>query len=93
MKGIRFYLEYADKKEKAKATVKNPGNHTGNCVAVFTEYRNHATMDAIGAVYYTPNSPVASTGISMDYIREKCKRIPASMVKDIHPKLWYYLQD
>jgi hypothetical protein len=36
MKGIRFYLEYAHAKDKQRATVKNPGNHTGNCLAVYT---------------------------------------------------------
>jgi hypothetical protein len=50
-------------------------------------------MDAVGAVYYTPNSPVATTGVSWEYIREKCKRIPESMAKEIHPELWNYLQD
>lgn len=90
MKGYRFYLEYPNKTEKNKATVKNPGNHSGNCIAVFIGQWQGNTMniDAGAALMDTPNSPVCSTSVSYEYLQERCKRIPASMVKDIHPELW-----
>lgn len=93
MKGLRFYLEYPNKTEKNKATVKNPGNHSGNCIAVFIGQWIPGTMniECEAAVMDIPNSPVCGTSASYEYLREKCKRIPARMVKDIHPKLWEWV--
>ena len=91
MKGIRFYLEYPNKTEKNKATVKNLGNHSGNCIAVFLG-REHIcpdyTREALAAVTFYPNSGTCLTSVSDEYLREKCKRIPEYMAKEIHPKLY-----
>jgi len=93
MKGLRFYLEYPNKTEKTKATVKNPGNHSGNCIAVFIGQWQGNTMniDAGAALMDTPNSPVCSTSVSYEYLQERCKRIPAGMVNAIHPELWKWV--
>ncbi len=96
MKGIRFYLEYPNKTEKNKATVKNLGNHSGNCIAVFLG-KEHTCPDysqeCLSAVFFTPNSDTNLGSVSHEYLRERCKRIPANLVKNIHPKLWSRLID
>jgi hypothetical protein len=91
MKGIRFYLEYPNKTEKHKATVKNLGNHSGNCIALFLgkEHRNpDYSQECLSAVFDRPNSDTNFGAVSLEYLNEKCKRIPARLVKDIHPMLW-----
>jgi hypothetical protein len=87
MNGYRFYLEYDNKTEKQKATVKNVGNHSGNVLAIYTQYLPQS-IEGIGAILYIPNSPVGSTGASWEYIREKCKRVPEIVARQIHPELF-----
>jgi hypothetical protein len=96
MKDFKFYLEYPDNKSKRKATRKNLGNHSGNCLAVFNDVRAHILPDyknieAIGAVFYTRNSDCCFTSVGFDYISERCKRISEQQAKKIHPKLFDYL--
>ena len=99
MKGYRFYLEYPSLKEKRKGTVKNPGNHEGNALALIIDtarvmYQHEKPIivhDAIGSLLFTPDSPVCSTSITDEYLTERCKRIPESLAREIHPKLFNYL--
>lgn len=93
MNGIRFYLEYPNKTEKNKATVKNLGKHSGTVLAVYIGQWIPGTLniEVTGAIQDHPNSPVCYTSASMDYIRERCKRIPERLVNDIHPNLYQYL--
>ena len=91
MKGIIFYLEYPNKKEKNRATRKNPGNHSGNCLAVLSGTGrvsgNGICFDAMGAVQDIPNNSVCTTAVSQGYLRENCKRISEKMAGGIHPEL------
>lgn len=93
MNGIRFYLEYPNKTEKNKATVKNPGKHSGNVIAVFIgQWIPQSTcIEAVASLYEYPDSPVITTSVDVYYLREKCKRIPERLVKEIHPNLYNYL--
>jgi hypothetical protein len=101
MKDYRFYLEYDRPSFKKKATVKNPGDHSGNVIAVI--YVNgvywsgsqgkEPCYDAIGALMFHPNSSVCSTGVSLNYLRERCKRIPESIARQIHPNLFTVLDN
>ena len=94
MKGYKFYLEYPNKTEKHKGTVKNPGNHSGNVLAVFNDIfwgKDGWLYEAEGAVLFTSNSPVGSTSVSPGYIEEKCKRIPERLAREIHPELFKVL--
>jgi len=95
MKGIRFFLEYPNKTEKNKATVKNLGNHSGNCIGIYIGQWIPGTMqiEAATGIYFHPNSAVASSSVDYEYLRERCKRIPERLVKDIHPELYNYLKD
>jgi len=92
MKGFKFFLEYENKTEKNKGTRKNPGNHSGNVVAVLDDTlratKDGAHYDGIGAVFYTRNSGVGSTGVATKYLREKCKRISETQAREIHPNLF-----
>jgi len=94
MKGYRFYLEYPNKTEKHKGTVKNPGNHIGTVLAVFNDaYLSHNewTYEAEGGLYDYPNSPVCSTSTTWGYLKEFCKRIPEILARKIHPELFKVL--
>ena len=109
MKGYRFYLEYPSKTEKNKATVKKPGNHTSTVVAVYLEpygrgwtqvghiaYSNgeaHWMYDCACAIFDTPNSSVASSSVQDEYLAENCKRIPERLAREIHPRLFVYLEE
>lgn len=96
MKGIRFFLEYPNKTEKNKATVKNLGNHSGNCIAVLLG-REHLCPDysqeCLSAVFFHPNSDTNLGSVSYEYLREKCKRVPERICKEIHPILYNRLLD
>lgn len=89
MKGYRFYLEYKTPAHKRK------GQDTGTVIAINWQNRwpGHecVMVDAIGAVYYQPNSSVASTTASFDYIHDNCKRISEKRAREIHPALFEYL--
>jgi hypothetical protein len=100
MKGYRFYLEYGNKTQKNKGTVKNPGNHLGTVIAVLLDdndrpfwHINSLCMDCIGSVFSRPNSCVTSDSVHRDYLSEKCKRIPELLARKIHPELFKYLDD
>ena len=105
MLGINFYLNYPNKTEKHKGTRKNPGNHSGNVVAVFTKhergkwtnfpdwisYGSGPIAGAVGALFYEPNSVVCSTSVGLSYLDDRCKRISEKMAREIHPELFRYL--
>lgn len=102
MKGIRFYLEYPNKTEKNKATVKAPGNHSGNVVAIYTDshYVSHPKgqdaqimVEGFSAVFFHPNSDVNFGSVSRDWLWERCKRVPESLAREIHPRLFARLDD
>lgn len=94
MKGLRFFIEYPNKIEKRKATVKNLGKHSGNCIAVFIgQYIPQSTcIEAVASLYEYPDSPVITTSVDINYLCEKCKRVPERIVKEIHPNLFAYCQ-
>jgi hypothetical protein len=97
MKFYRFYLEYPDPKAKRKGTVKSPGNHSGNVLALCLDENNRPmycgdlTMECISAVYFVRNSAVCTTSCSPDYLRLNCRRIPEMMARKIHPALFTVL--
>ena len=100
MKGYHFFLEYSSNKDKRAGTVKNPGNHAENCIAIPLDEKGRPfyipgkeiTMDCYGAVYFRVNSDVCGTSCHIDYLRENCKRIPEKLARTIHPKLFTYLE-
>ena len=99
MKGIRFYLEYESNAEKRKGTRKNPGNHAGNCLAVFTdpEYpwspkcsydAGYYRVECLAPNFYHANSSVGKSLVSCDVLRDRCKHISEKLARVIHPALF-----
>ena len=83
MTGIRFYAEFQDNSKR------QPG---GNVVAVLVlngAYWSSGKLcyEAVAALFEEPNAPVAGTGVALDYLREKCKRISEAKARAIHPEL------
>jgi hypothetical protein len=97
MKAIRFYLEYPTAADKRTATRAELGNHTGNVIATFdgTEAvtSQGPQVDALAAIFDRPNSPVAGTAVSLEYIRERAKRISEAQARQIHPELFNRLDE
>jgi len=95
MKGVKFYLEYPNKREKRKATRKDLGNHSGNVIAILDNgiyfSGGQPVKDGIAAVYDWPDSPPAGTGVSLEYLQERAKRISEATAREIHPQLFEWL--
>lgn len=92
MKDVRFYLEHATPRDKRK------GIHSGNVAAIlYNSWYIHAGVeyfkvyDSIAALMDTPNSPVCSTNVHDQWLRENCKRISEAKAREIHPELFKYL--
>jgi hypothetical protein len=87
MNGIRFYLEFTDKSKRRSG---------GNVVAALVLNgiywsTGRACYEAIAALFDRPNAPVAGTGVALDYLRERCKRISEAKARSIHPLLFQRL--
>ena len=98
MKGWRFYEEYKSTKRKVS---------TGNVIAVDTTQRLYPMLSygiygvglygqyqcaCISAWYEEPNSPVCCGATAVKYIQRRCKRISEAKAREIHPKLFEYLE-
>ena len=84
MNGIRFYLEFTDSAKRRCG---------GNVIAALVLngiYRSSGTFcyEALAALFEQPNSPVAGTGVALDYLRLRCKRISEAKGRTIHPALF-----
>ena len=84
MNGIRFYLEFPNKSKC------RPGGTVVAALVLNGSYWSSGTIcyEAIAAVFDWPNSPVAGTGVALDYLRQKCKRISEAKARSIHPVLF-----
>lgn len=100
MKGYRFYLEFADAKSKRRSGKSHAG-HEGNVVAVVLHddvniprswiaqgTRPSLMLEALSAVLIYPNSDVNYGGVAAEYLAERCKRIPETLARQIHPRLF-----
>lgn len=99
MKGYRFFLEYPDAKSKRKGTVKNPGPHSGNVVAISTDLKPYSAGDGeikqegYTAVFDHPDSSVCWSSATWGYLRQQCRRIPEALARTIHPQLFKRLAE
>lgn len=90
MKGIRFYEEFETARDKRAR------QSTGNVLAVIAENGvfmsgRIACYEAVGAVYYWPNSACASTSVAVDILRARFRRISEEQARALHPRLFDYL--
>ena len=44
--------------------------------------------EAVAGLFDQPNSPVAGTGVAIDYLRGRCKRVSEAKARMIHPALF-----
>ena len=84
MRGMCFYEEFSDKSKRSSA---------GTIVAALVcngRYWSSGKLcfEAIAGLFDQPNSPVAGTGVALDYLRQKCKRIGEAKARTIHPALF-----
>lgn len=94
MKGIRFYQEFANK-SKTKPTgnviAALAGRVTGAAGNGIFFSGGVACYEAVAGLFDDPNSPVASTAVAVDVLREKCKRVSEAKARQVHPNLFEYL--
>ena len=100
MKGYIFYLEFPTAKAKRKATRKNLVWHSGNCIAVASDraeqveqWRVNKCYPAFTAVQDIPNNQCCFNQVSPDYLSERCKRISEAQAREIHPNLFYRIEN
>ncbi len=84
MKGIRFFEEF---RNSAKTTT------MGTCVALFVcngAYMSGTQIcyEALSGLFDQPDSPVCSGGVSLSYLRSRCKRVTEQEARKIHPALF-----
>jgi len=84
MNGVRFYLEFSDRSKRQSG---------GTVVAALVlngSYWSSGKLcyEALAALFNRPNSPVAGTGVALDYLRQKCKRISETKARTLHPALF-----
>jgi hypothetical protein len=84
MNGIRFYLEFIDRAKRQSG---------GNLVAALVlngSYRSSGKVcyEGLAAVFDYPNAPVTGTGVALDYLHQRCKRISETKARHIHPVLF-----
>ena len=84
MKGIRFYREFTDETKRQSS---------GTVLAALVlngSYWSSGKLcyEAIAALFEQPNSPVAGTGVALDYLRRKCQRISEAKARGMHPALF-----
>jgi hypothetical protein len=90
MIGYHFYLEYGTNAHKRH------GIHMGTVIAKPTSraHRNHnGDWECFAAVYDQPNSAVCTTSTTVEYLRETCKRIPEWRARQIHPRLFDWMEE
>ena len=95
MKGYRFYEEVWQKDRKAEES-------QGTVIAVLLQENGRGwsplwtakgdVCECVSGIYDEPNSPVCSGSVSVDYMRAFCRRISEKRAREIHPKLFEYLE-
>ena len=100
MKGYIFYLEFPTAKAKREATRKNLTGHSGNCIAVTSDkqeqieqWRVNKCYPAVSAVQDIPNNPCCFGSVSPEYLLSNCKRISEAQAREIHPNLFYRIEN
>lgn len=84
MNGIRFYQEFKDRAKRRS------GGTVVAALVVNGSYWSSGIFcyEALAALFDQPNSPVATTGVALDYLRRRCKRISEVKARTIHPALF-----
>lgn len=92
MNGYRFYLEYDSPRHKRR------GEHAGNVIALLTESPVFGDILAgeryyvcISGIFGVPNSPVCLGAVSLEKLRQECKRVSEREARRIHPKLFEHI--
>jgi hypothetical protein len=84
MSGMCFYEEFSDTSKRSSA---------GTIVAALVcnglyWSSGRVCYEAVAGLFDQPNSPVAGTGVALDYLRQRCKRIGEVKARTIHPALF-----
>lgn len=89
MKGFRFYQEFETEKRKVSK---------GTIVAMMFDFywldpRSWEIIHECGsALYDKPNSICCGSQVSRAYLASKCRRVSEARAREIHPKLFEYLE-
>jgi hypothetical protein len=84
MNAIHFYQEFRDKSKRKSA---------GTVVAVLVcngrfWSSGKICFEAVAGLFKHANSVVCGGSVSLDYLREKCRRIGEARARTIHPVLF-----
>lgn len=91
MKGFRFYAESRDTVARLKERAEN-GEHV-DCLALdISDDRWRYNPGAVSTAILNSPSSVGYNSVSLEYLAKKCKRIPESLARSLHPELFAYLE-
>ena len=102
MKGFRFYEELENKNRKSE---KSQGNVVAAFLQesgrgwnfiyvpgmVRTEKGYTARVECVSSLFGEPNSPVCGGQTTTEYLWDHCRRISEQRAREVHPKLFEYL--
>ena len=96
MKWYRFYEELKKKNRKGEES-----KHTvialmlkddGTPLYAPRRRSQELCAECISSIFNQPNGPVAGSAVAMVYLWESCRRISEDRAREIHPKLFEYLE-
>lgn len=106
MKGIWFYEEFGTPHNKRKRIASGncialycepntPGDENARhwYPHIWNDGMGTAIVACAGALLFEPNSVVCSGNASVEYIHKCCKRVSEAHAREVHPKLFEYLED
>lgn len=92
MKGVRFYFDYGNKRDKRR------GGDAPNALAALvcngTWFVDGMPMiEVASALTCEPNAPVCGGAAALLYLAECCKRVSEAEAYRVHPRLKQYLAE
>jgi hypothetical protein len=93
MKGYRFYEEFRDKcrQESMDTVVALLLDEYQQPYMYYSESAGEWVADVVSGVFDTPNSEVGLDSVALGYLHERCKRVSEATARQIHPRLFTYL--
>lgn len=91
MKYFRFYADYGSKALRRKSV--KGGSDAPNVLALYTDENQYVNgyFGCIAAVFDHPDSGVANTATSREYLQTNCKRISEAVARKVHPQMFAFL--
>ena len=87
--GGKMFVE-SMRRGKVHSAKRKPGGNVVAVLALNGAYWSSGKLcyETIAALFEQPDSPVACTGVALDYLRQRCRRVSEAQARVIHPALF-----